>query len=52
MHQFPVKDWPSGDNVKKVPDGQTANGGLPSRESSTFVGFVPAIPTLTAAVVP
>jgi len=52
MHQFPVKDWPSGDNVKNVPDGHIAKGGLPSRESSTFVGLVPAIPTVTAVVVP
>src|SRR3712207_2964427 len=52
MHQLPVKDCPSPDRVKNVSDGQTANGGLPSRESSTFVGFVPDIPTVTRVLVP
>ena len=52
IHQLPVNDWPSGDNVKNVPEGHEANGGLPSRESSTFVGLVPDIPTVTAAVLP
>jgi hypothetical protein len=52
MHQLPVNDWPSADKVKNVPEGHTANGGLPSRDSSTFVGLVPGIPTVTRAVVP
>src|ERR671912_590170 len=52
MHQFPVNDWPSVDNVKNVPEGHTAKGGWPSRDSSTFVGLVPTIPTVTRAVLP
>ena len=52
MHQFPVSDRPSGDNVKNESEGHVAKGGWPSRDTCTFVGVTPVIPTVTGVVLP